>query len=281
MIPLCVEDGVAYVWNSEDWFNLRTKHRICGSLIGSVPSFPRQNDFTGLPLALMSEEAALLEEKGICELFELPNISNKPSDEVREEVSTVEQKVLEEHTEAMKKRKIEQLSQKIDIIMAGKRQKLLSKGITDIQLDKQALLQEEINKLQTAAPAHLLVHLPTEHCLITEKKKVGKEALKPSITDKDGATRYSIFKDLWERGHYITSGSKFGSDYLVYPGDPVRFHATYMLRCISDQKSFQPKHLVAYGRLSVAVNKMAVLACCTSDGCVEYQTLQWHESVNG
>ncbi|KAI5645410.1 tRNA-splicing endonuclease subunit Sen34 [Phthorimaea operculella] len=281
MIPLYVEDGVAYVWNAEDWFTLRSKHRICGSLIGSVPSFPRQNDFTGLPLALMSEEAALLVEKGICELYELPNITDKPSDEIREEVSTVEQKVFEEQTEAMKKRKIEQLSQKIDIIMAGKRQKLLSKGITDIQLDKQSLLQEEINKLQTAAPAHLLVHLPTEHHLLTEKKKVGKESLKPSIGEGDGATRYSIFKDLWEKGHHITCGSKFGSDYLVYPGDPVRFHAMYMLRCISDQKSFQPKHLVAFGRLAVAVNKLAVLACCASDGSVEYQTLQWHDSVNG
>jgi len=30
----------------------------------------------------------------------------------------------------MKKRKIEQMSQKIDIIIAGKRKKLLSKGIT-------------------------------------------------------------------------------------------------------------------------------------------------------
>lgn len=41
--------------------------------------------------------------------------------------------VLSEQTEALRKRKIEQLSQKIDIIIAGKRQKLLSKGITGIK----------------------------------------------------------------------------------------------------------------------------------------------------
>lgn len=39
-------------------------------------------------------------------------------------------RVLEEQSEALRKRKVEQLSQKIDIIMAGKKQKLLSKGVT-------------------------------------------------------------------------------------------------------------------------------------------------------
>lgn len=30
--------------------------------------------------------------------------------------------------------------------------------------------------------------------------------------------RYETFKDLWERGYYITNGEKFGGDFLVYPG---------------------------------------------------------------
>jgi tRNA-splicing endonuclease subunit Sen34 len=30
--------------------------------------------------------------------------------------------------------------------------------------------------------------------------------------------RYRTFKDLWERGHYLTGGQKFGADFLVYPG---------------------------------------------------------------
>lgn len=30
--------------------------------------------------------------------------------------------------------------------------------------------------------------------------------------------RYKTFKDLWERGYYVTSGEKFGGDFLVYPG---------------------------------------------------------------
>lgn len=43
-------------------------------------------------MALMSEEAALLVEKGICELYELPKITEKPSEEDKQEVKTLEQK---------------------------------------------------------------------------------------------------------------------------------------------------------------------------------------------
>ncbi|KAH9637178.1 hypothetical protein HF086_016200 [Spodoptera exigua] len=219
MISLYVENGTAYVWNSEDWYELRASHRICGSLIGSLPSYPRQNDFLGLPMALTSEETALLVENGICQLFEVPNLIMKPSEEEKQMIKELEQKVLLEQTEALKKRKIEQLSQKIDIIIAGKRQKLLSKGITDVQLDKQALLQEEINKLPKLAPAHVLTHLPTEHCMETEKKSVSIDVLKPSVTEGKGHIKYKIFKDLWEKKYHITSGSKFGCDFLVYPGN--------------------------------------------------------------
>ncbi|KAM3966381.1 tRNA splicing endonuclease subunit 34 [Aphomia sociella] len=281
-ISLYVENGVAYIWESEDWLILRSKYRICGALIGSVPSYPRQNDFTGLPMVLMSEEAALLVEKGICELFELPTIKDKLNSQEVEDIKSEEQRVLKEQIDALKKRKVEQLSQRIDIIMAGKRQKLLSKGITDVHLDKHTLLEEEINKLPPLPPAHALVHLPTKHYIDLEKKKVDVDILRPTVLDNRGATRYNIFKDLWEKGHYITDGSKFGSDFLIYPGDPVRFHATYMVRCICDHTtSFCPSSLVAFGRLSVAVNKLAILAFCNNYGKVDYQTLQWHDSVYG
>ncbi|XP_023946059.1 tRNA-splicing endonuclease subunit Sen34 isoform X2 [Bicyclus anynana] len=232
-------------------------------------------------MALMSEEAALLVEKGICELVELPKLNDDLSDEQKLELKRINNKTLIEQAEALRKRKIEQLSQKLDIIVAGKKKKMLSKGISNINIDKDALLQEEINKLPALAPTNTLVHLPTEHYIDTERKKVSIDVLKPSVLDSKGANRYAIFKDLWQKGFYMTSGSKFGADFLVYPGDPVKFHAMYMLRCVNDHRTvFRPANLVAFGRLSVAVNKLAVLAFCNVFGKVEYQTLLWHDSVN-
>lgn len=38
----------------------------------------------------------------------------------------------------------------------------------------------------------------------------------PSTTDEK--LKYAVFKDLWEKNFYITNGSKFGGDFLVYAG---------------------------------------------------------------
>ncbi|XP_047534527.1 tRNA-splicing endonuclease subunit Sen34 [Vanessa atalanta] len=282
MIPLYVNDGVAYVWNSKDWHTLRSTHRICGALIGTIVSYPRQNEFQGLPMALMSEEAALLVEKGLCELIELPNIKEELSEEKKQKIQEMDQKIIDEQSEALQKKKIEQLSQKIDIIVAGKKKKMMSKGIFDINIDKDTLLQEEINKLSKATPANILIHLPTEHFINTENIKLEIDVLRPCIMFGDGAIRYTIFKDLWERGYYITSGSKFGADFLVYQGDPVKFHAMYMLKCVSNiAQCFRPANIVTFGRLSVAVNKLALYGFCNNYGKIEYQTIQWHDTLNG
>lgn len=30
--------------------------------------------------------------------------------------------------------------------------------------------------------------------------------------------KYAVFRDLWEKNYYLTSGQKFGGDFLAYPG---------------------------------------------------------------
>jgi tRNA-splicing endonuclease subunit Sen34 len=76
-IPIYVSNEKAYVWTVEgnlentwsniisylaDVSNLRTKHRICGTLSGTLPHLTQQNFFLGLPLLLMPEEVVLLVE---------------------------------------------------------------------------------------------------------------------------------------------------------------------------------------------------------------------------
>lgn len=70
------------------------------------------------------------------------------------------------------------------------------------------------------------------------------------------------------------------NNFLInFLGDPVKFHAKYMLRCVSEETAFRPAQMVAFGRLAVAVNKMAVFAFTNSIGGINYQTLQWHDSL--
>lgn len=40
--------------------------------------------------------------------------------------------------------------------------------------------------------------------------------------------RYKTYQDLWEKGYYVSSGEKFGGDFLVYPGkDKILLYIVY------------------------------------------------------
>ena len=83
-IPIHVSNHTAFVWDVDrapktivhsnvladkhldfyaDVATLRSAHRICGVLSGTLPNLTQQNVFLGLPLVLMPEEFVLLVEK--------------------------------------------------------------------------------------------------------------------------------------------------------------------------------------------------------------------------
>ena len=43
------------------------------------------------------------------------------------------------------------------------------------------------------------------------------------------------FKDLWSDSYYVYEGSKFVGDFLVYCGDPVKYHAKYIVICLESR----------------------------------------------
>lgn len=90
--------------------------------------------------------------------------------------------------------------------------------------------------------------------------------------------KYRIFCDLWERGKWITSGETFGGDFLIYPGEPLYFHASHIVHVLnaSDSKKIPVSSLVTKGRMSVVVNKFCLLAYESIDTKeIQYQTVQW------
>ncbi|XP_060223170.1 tRNA-splicing endonuclease subunit Sen34 isoform X5 [Meriones unguiculatus] len=87
--------------------------------------------------------------------------------------------------------------------------------------------------------------------------------------------RYSIYRDLWERGFFLSAAGKFGGDFLVYPGDPLRFHAHYIAQCWSAEDPIPLQDLVSAGRLGTSVRKTLLLCSPQPDGKVVYTSLQW------
>ena len=87
--------------------------------------------------------------------------------------------------------------------------------------------------------------------------------------------RLTIFRDLWQRGHYMTPGAKFGGDYLVYPGEPARYHAHFVALVTPTSRALTPLQLVSLGRLATAVKKTFLLCDLDDAGRPTYVSIEW------
>jgi tRNA-splicing endonuclease subunit Sen34 len=113
-------------------------------------------------------------------------------------------------------------------------------------IDREALLKEELDKIRCSDENSTLVQTFTGVFFIYNRNlilnyevgdffavNVYDLSLKASVwLDEEDVTpvewqypststenlRYKTFKDLWERGYYLTGGQKFGADFLIYPG---------------------------------------------------------------
>ena len=107
--------------------------------------------------------------------------------------------------------------------------------------------------------------LPRFEPVVWQHPKTAKERLK-----------YAAFKYFWTLGLYVTNGVKFGGDFLVYPGDPTRFHSFFIVQCIDyDDEPLTPANLVTLARLGTSVKKTLVLASLDDDGELTLTSLEW------
>ncbi|KAL7283050.1 hypothetical protein ACG7TL_002474 [Trametes sanguinea] len=86
-----------------------------------------------------------------------------------------------------------------------------------------------------------------------------------------------VFQDLWEKGNFMGGGIKFGGDFLVYPGDPLRYHSHFVATVVeSPAAPLTPMEIVAHGRLGTATKK-SHLFCEWNEGTQEvtYYSVEW------
>lgn len=90
--------------------------------------------------------------------------------------------------------------------------------------------------------------------------------------------RCAVFADLHQSGHWLTSGAKFGADFLAYPGDPFLYHAQFTVRIHEGTGALHPLTLAAAGRASHAARKHLLLCSAedASDGGAEGST-DWRQ----
>ncbi|XP_072463582.1 tRNA-splicing endonuclease subunit Sen34 isoform X2 [Notamacropus eugenii] len=270
MLVVEVKAGQALVWGAEAAQTLRERLGVGGRLVGSLARGPRQNARLGLPLLLLPEEARLLAEIGAATLVTAPRPD--PGQQAQavaayhqeQESGFREQRALA--CEA-RRRRLQDLAQHI---AAGRAQK--QRG------PREAEQGEEGGPQPPFPETAMLVQLPTARPRVAWARPLDWHHPSPDWPHAGNPAhelRYRVYKDLWERGYFLTSGGKFGGDFLVYPGDPLRFHAHFVAQCCAPGDALPLSDLVSAGRLGTNVRKTLLLCSPQPDGSVAYTSLQW------
>ncbi|KAI0086611.1 hypothetical protein BDY19DRAFT_894376 [Irpex rosettiformis] len=314
-IRLRVSNQKAYVWDLDDLAALRAEHHICGVLSGTLPHLAQQNVFLGVPLVLMPEEVVVLVEKEIAVLVDDPTAHRLPSvdqleawnnermEGVKMQIAAVEAKEAQGQKnaksmseEAMRKRK-----EREEKRAAVARAKVLAEGGDEVSPPSPPeasvsdtlvppTLSDRLGTPSSATSSSITtwtVTIPSSsdelcwyssevatYATIEDAKAAGIWSY-PSTPFE--ASKCAVFLDLWEKGHYMGGGIRFGADFLVYPGDPLRYHSHFAASVIeSPIASIRPMEIVAHGRLGTATKKSHLL--CGWDETKQetsYYSIEW------
>lgn len=125
-----------------------------------------------------------------------------------------------------------------------------------------------------ASSSKLEWYAPHSHLSLTIAREAGIWLYPSTLQER---ARYGVFRDLWEKGYYMGGGIKFGGEYLVYPGDPLRYHSHFVASVIeAPDAALRPMEIVAHGRLGTGTKK-AHLLCEWNDETqvVSYLSVEW------
>ena len=339
-ILLFLSNNEIFVWDKEDVMTLRRKHRIVGSLVGSLPSKPRQNLVFSLPLVLLPEEARLLLDKNIARIVE--NNTTKPTQEdilkfqdgrkasIQKQIDRLNElkqqkladfaEIIEEGREKVNRKRKKSLedscSSKVLRIETDERQSCVesiskqviansrlwkqsddilrsediltslntvnnsteqqSKNIDTLSEDTSGSTQKQLEDMPNSSENEITLQDSTLICVSTKLNILRtKDASWKFPETENEQARCNVFSDLWEKGYFITNGNKFGGDYLVYPGDPLRFHSHFIVKILPRGEKLTGLDLVSVGRLGSTVKKTSVLASVDMSGKVTCTSVQW------
>ncbi|KAJ1309685.1 hypothetical protein OPQ81_006449 [Rhizoctonia solani] len=287
-IPLHVSNGTAYVWSVDDIEALRVTHRICGTLSGTLPSVSQQNVFLGTPLTLLPEEVAALVNTGVACIVDDAQSHGAPTKQQLQRWAAVRKAVIE--TE-VKEREASSAPVKVDTSDKAQKKRMEREARKAAQQQQQQEQQQtEPSAPVESEPAAPIVTQHTVHVpgpsselpwytarifhTIDEARDAGVWTYPRDVKER---AECAVFRDLWEKGNYLGPGIKFGGNYLVYPGDPLRFHSHFVASVHPSRTStIRPMDIVAFGRLGTATKKVHLL-CGYDDesGVVSYHSIEW------
>ena len=86
--------------------------------------------------------------------------------------------------------------------------------------------------------------------------------------------KYSVYRELREKGYVVTPGIKYGCDFAVYEHGPGLDHAPYVMQIHGSEESLDAAEIVKSGRLAAAVRKSFIKAV-EIEGDIRFLEFNW------
>ncbi|KAL3056832.1 hypothetical protein OYC64_007331 [Pagothenia borchgrevinki] len=282
-------DSAPLLWRDQDLRAVRVRGLV-GALLGALPRTPRQNGRLGRPLLLLPEEERLLTE--------LHATANANQGGGGVQLSLQVKQHLEEQERNLEEQRVLALQDRKSALLHAMTSHTGSLGPSEALRGRLEALHRSFTFPRGAMAVQLstaragLHHCHEDRAFLRAQQPITVQhdflrAQQPITAQHDSkaAARYQVFRDLRGRGFYLTSAGKFGGDFLVYPGDPLRFHAHFIAVVLSLDSSLSPLDVLAIARLGSNVKK-TVLLCSPGGfqypggaGGVQYTSLQWSGMV--
>jgi len=270
-IPISLIAGRYLLFDINVVTYLRRTHHICGVLIGSIPQIPQQNVFLGLPVELLQEEAKWLVDHRVAYVVDdaawhrqkLSSLQGPDRKKYLESLRTEGHKARKSAEDESQKRTERGLAKQALL----RREKTLPIARSTIEEPKSEEMGEDItgddpdtslfdsaqSGSAVASPSSPLadpypVTSTTSHAPLVPSSNVGQHLI-------PAAQSYPLFAHLHAREYFITPGLRFGCDYTVYPGDPLRFHSHFLAVGYGWDQEIPLLDLIGGGRLGTGVKK--------------------------
>lgn len=256
------------VFDIDDVMFLRRHHNLCSVFVGTMPQAPQQSVFMGLPVELMAEEARVLVDKQVAHVvddssYHPARIAAGNDAEYLEAVKAVGRDAGQQMRELIEMKKAQFAGK------ASSKKKEKAQKQSDMAPPASEAEQADADAaLFDAAPRPQ--HAPSEESS-RKKPRAAEEwtstlttsrALNQPLPDMnvmpaavDVPRGYPLYAHLHHKGYYMMPGIRFGCDYNVYPGDPLKFHSHFQATGYGWDDEIDLLDIVTAGRLGTNVKK--------------------------
>ncbi|RKF59290.1 putative tRNA-splicing endonuclease subunit tsp-4 [Erysiphe neolycopersici] len=270
---------------------LRRTYHICGTPIGTLPQIPQQNLFLGLPIELMKEEVKLLADRHAAYIIDDSSCHKERYgiDEDGDRLRYIESLKLQglkisQFLQIEKRKKTERALIKLANPSNKETTKIDQKNCEDVNPISDLINQNTPNFQDNTGiepgdshtNAASVVMYKNFHAITptTSYLRSDQNAAHESIPLVPRS--YALYKHLHDLGYFILPGLRFGCNYNVYPGDPLRFHSHFIAVGYDWRQSIPVFDIIGGGRLGTAVKKGFLIGgLCAETEQVRTFAIEW------